>query len=105
MDMAFHILDDILVFAFGGLYRRGDENEIIEQFFAALRTHDIRKILIDCRGLDGRMSIADTFFLAQNISPDHHLKTAIVEREEYRNSADFQNLVFHNAGHSNLYLF
>lgn len=51
------------------------------------------------------MSIADAFFLAQNISPDHHLKTAIVEREEYRNSADFQNLVFRNSGHSNLHLF
>lgn len=105
MDMVSHILDDILVFTFSGNYQRGDEDEILEQYFAAIRANSPKKVLADCRGLVGRQSMADTYFQARDIPPDYYRFTAVVERAEYKNSAVFQDLAFRNAGHYNLKVF
>jgi hypothetical protein len=92
--------DDILLVTCGGLLTEGNVHAFIERYFEIALGSGLKKILIDLRPLDGRLSFGSTYFVIRElpapVPSDTH--TAFVERKEFRSNGEFLEAALSNIG-------
>lgn len=98
--------DGVLMLAVTGEGTGESARIVTEKFFAARRASPLDRVLVDIRGLEGRLSYPDTYFFMRSIQDSPMPgRTAIVEREEHREWASFHEATSANAGFRLRYFF
>ncbi|MEN6575616.1 MAG: hypothetical protein ABFD90_04675 [Phycisphaerales bacterium] len=75
--------------------------EIVGAVFSEIRAHGCPRLLIDIRGVDGRLGVLDTFNLVSSYPGIAGVRAAIVDRPENRSWSDFYETVSVNRGYDN----
>lgn len=100
MDLTWSVQDDILIVNFSGMLIEKEIRDILEEYLEAVRGSGLKKVLVDTRDLKGRLSIIEVYLHTRSFPvPDHSIKTAVVEQEENKRYAEFQELFLKNKGH------
>ena len=100
MELTCSVQDDILVVKFSGMLIEREISDTLEQYIETVRSSGLKKVLVDTRDLRGRLSIIEVYLHTRTLPPpDHSIKTAIVENEENKRYAEFQDLFLKNKGH------
>lgn len=91
---------DLLVVAFVGRIHPNEYADGLRRFLDILMSERPARILVDNRRLDGRADLAETYFLVRTAppTPDFVERAAILEREAYREYAEFQQTTANNFG-------
>lgn len=91
---------DVLKIVIAGTLLRADANDIAERVCEIFDRHKPAKVLIDCTGLDGRLSVVDTFFHVREYKTSLHrpLKVAVLDRPENRDYYSFHETALTNVG-------
>jgi len=92
---------DILTVTFTGKSTPANAAAMTRRYFELVIASEKRKVLIDIRRLEGRLSGAETYFLVRDLPVKpvpEGIKTAIVEATENREYADFLETTAANAG-------
>ncbi len=100
MDLTWSVQDDILVIKFSGMLIEKEIGDTLEQYTEIVRSSGLKKVLVDTRDLTGRLSIIEAYLHTRSFPvPDHSIKSAIIENEENKRYAEFQELFLKNKGH------
>jgi hypothetical protein len=75
--------------------------EIIAAVFCEIAAHNCPRLLIDVRGVDGRLGVLDTFSMVSTYPVMAGIRAAIVDRPENRSWSDFYETVSLNRGYDN----
>jgi hypothetical protein len=75
--------------------------EIIAGVFHEIASHNCASLLIDIRGVDGRLGVLETFTLVSSYPSIQGLRVAIVDRPEYSSWFEFYETVSVNRGYHN----
>lgn len=91
---------DVLKIVIAGTLLRADANDIAESVGEIFDRHKPAKVLIDCTGLDGRLSVVDTFFHVREhkISLHRPFKVAVLDRPENKDYYSFHETAAANVG-------
>jgi hypothetical protein len=95
------IRDGVLVVTFTGASNRSNAKEMTEGYFRIVLASGAKKVLADIRGLQGRLSEAETYFLLRDLPVKpvpEGIRTAIVESPANRTYAQFLEDTAANAG-------
>ena len=97
---------DFLRLTLSGAGNDDEVSAIVRAVSDAVRSRGARKALIDVRGVQGRLGVADTFFLVRSYPPDlAEVATAVLESEKHRAIADFHELSAANVGRNLKFFF
>jgi hypothetical protein len=75
--------------------------EIIAGVFREIASHNCPNLLIDIRGIDGRLGVLETFNLVSSHPSIQGVRAAIVDRPEYNSWFEFYETVSVNRGYHN----
>jgi hypothetical protein len=75
--------------------------EIVGAVFREIGAQGCPRLLIDIRGVDGRLGVLDTFNLVSSYPAIVGMRAAIVDRPENRSWSDFYETVSVNRGYDN----
>lgn len=103
MEAFSHTTEDILIVTFMGKIL-SDGELVIERYFEIVQSSALQKILLDLRRLAGRLSYADTYFMAHRLPSflSYERTVAIVDLKQNKDYAAFHKLVLKNVGFRNL---
>jgi len=73
--------------------------EIIAGILREMEAHQCSRLLVDIRGIEGRLSILDTFSIVSNYSSSQGMRTAIIDLPENRSWFEFYETVCTNRGY------
>jgi hypothetical protein len=100
------VQDDILVVTFSGQVTDGNVHALIKRYFEVALGSGLKRILVDLRPLEGRLSLGNTYFVIRElpapVPPD--VTTALVENKRFRKNGEFLQVALKNVG-INLRLF
>ena len=99
--MTQELRDGVLVVTFTGACTRSNAKEMTGRYFRAVLDSGAKKVLADIRGLKGRLSEAETYFLLRDLPVKPvpaDIRTAIVESPGNRAYARFMENTAANAG-------
>lgn len=98
--------DGVTVLTFTGGGTGADATVIADTFFSVRSEHDASRMLVDVRGVEGRLSYPDTYFFMRKLAHGPSAgKTAILESEAHREWATFHEATAANAGFRFRYFF
>jgi hypothetical protein len=92
---------DILAVTFTGRSTDGNSRAMTRRYFELVLASGLKKVLVDIRSLQGRLSAAKTYFLVRDlpVTPvPADIKTAVVESAEQRDFAQYLETTAANAG-------
>jgi hypothetical protein len=75
--------------------------EIVAGVFREIAAHKCPKLLVDIRGVEGRLGVLETFNLVSSHPSIQGVRAAIVDRPEYSNWFEFYETVSVNRGYHN----
>ncbi len=89
----------ILIVVWKGQISEKDAPKAVQQFVEILAQSDAKKVLCDTRELQDRLSYAGTYFLARDnpVFP-YKTRTAILDRPENAQYAEFHQTTYANVG-------
>ena len=93
--------EDVLTLAFSGVSTPQNAAAMTRRYFDIVLASGTKKVLADIRTLQGRLSIADTFFLLRDLPVKPApvgIRTAVVESEKNRAYGIFLETTAANAG-------
>jgi hypothetical protein len=90
----------VLVVAFGGRLSDSNATEMVERYFDLVRARRPNKVLADVRGLEGKVSASQVYFLVRDLPQPvpQGVKTAFLDHAERAEQAHFLESTAHNAG-------
>ncbi|MFO1318090.1 MAG: hypothetical protein U1F52_00545 [Burkholderiales bacterium] len=98
--------DGILVLTVSGVGVGPNADVIADACFQARRASTLDRMLVDIRALEGRLSYPETYFFMRRLQAEPQPgRTAILEREDYRDWASFHEATSANAGYRLRYFF
>jgi hypothetical protein len=108
--MAFHLAsapgDGFLRLVLTGTGNDAKVGRIVTAVADAVRAAAAPRVLIDVRGVRGRLGVTDTYFLVRSYPADlHAVRTAVVETEEYRKAGEFHETAAANTGRALRFFF
>ena len=92
---------DILVVTFTGRSTPENGKAMTKRYFDVVLGSGSKKVLVDIRSLNGRLSEGKTYFLVRDLPVKPvptDIRTAILEAEEWRDYAGFLETTAGNAG-------
>ena len=75
--------------------------EIVAAVFREIAAHNCLRLLIDVRGVEGRLGVLETFNLVSSYPSIQGMRAAIVDRPENSDWSDFYETVSVNRGYCN----
>jgi len=75
--------------------------EIVAGVFREIAAHNCLRLLIDIRGVEGRLGVLETFTMVSSYPVIQGMRAAIVDRPENRKWSDFYETVSVNRGYDN----
>lgn len=101
-----HCKDDVLVIVYSGKFE-GNHDQLVREHFEHVGSSGCERVLVDIRGLEGRLSFGGTYFMAQDLTRNERRKgrTAIVENIKNESYAAFHQLAMRNVGFNNIETF
>jgi hypothetical protein len=92
---------DLLLVTFSGRSTPDNAQAMVKRYFELVLGSGAKKILVDIRSLDGRLTAGETYFLVRDLPVKpipQGIRTALLESEERHDFANFLETTAANAG-------